>query len=124
MANKDVLAAFLAADKNVKEKVELKRLGVEVEVKGLDQKEMAQLNERATFGDKVDEQKLNALIIVKGCTNIDFGNDKMLEHYGALDTVDCVGKALLAGEVVKLVQAILKASGFDDFAEQIKAAKN
>lgn len=124
MSKKDALTAFLNADLEATKTVELKRLGVEIEVKGLSTEKVNKLREQATFGDNIDDQKFSALLIARACVNLDFSDTKMLEHYDATDAADCVQKALLAGELVKLSQAVLEASGFDDLAEQVKAAKN
>lgn len=124
MSKKDTLEAFLSADLNATKKVKLDRLGIEAEVKGLSAVDVNRLREQATFGDRIDEHLLDALLITKSCVNIDFGDQKMLSHFDATDSADCVQKALLAGEVVKLSQAVMSASGFDDLADQVDAAKN
>ncbi|MGC4375806.1 hypothetical protein WD019_02525 [Fictibacillus sp. Mic-4] len=125
MANlqKDPLAALLSADLDVREQVPIKRLGINLEVKSLDTPTLKRLTERATFGGEVDELKLNALLIDAACV-LDFGNEKLLEKYGASDPADCVQKALLPGEINKLVTSIMQVSGFDDFNTQVKQAKN
>ncbi len=124
MSKKDALTAFLNADLEATKMVELKRLGVEIEVKGLSTEKVNKLREQSTFGDNIDDQKFSSLLVARACVNLDFGDPKMLDYYGATDAADCVQKALLAGELVKLSQAVLEASGFDDIAEQVKAAKN
>ncbi|KYC67171.1 phage tail assembly chaperone [Heyndrickxia coagulans] len=127
MAKVNALEAFLNADLDVRKKVEIKRLGVELEVRGLGTKEMNAIREQCMFGkkgDELDEDKFNALLVAKSCVSIDFNDEQLREHYGATDAADCVQKALLAGELVSLVQAIMEASGYGDLAELIEAAKN
>lgn len=127
MAKVSALDAFLNADLDVRKKVEIKRLGTELEVRGLGTSEMNAIREQCMFGkkgDELDEDKFNALLVAKSCVSLDFNNEKLREHYGATDAADCVQKALLAGELVTLVQATMEASGFGDLAEQIEAAKN
>lgn len=124
MTKVSALDAFLNADLDVRKKVEIKRLGVELEVKGLGNKEVAAVRQQATFGDDLDEDKFSALLVAKACTSVNFGDPKMLEHYAASDAADCVQKALLAGELATMSQAVMEASGFGDLTEQIKVAKN
>lgn len=124
MTKVNPLDAFLKADMNVTKKVELKRLGIEIEVKGLDTKQVNRLRAQATFNGEINEDIFGSLLVAKACVNMDFGDKKMLEHYEASDAADCVEKALLAGELAKLSQAVSEASGFDNLEGQVKAAKN
>ena len=128
----DALAALLSADLNVETAVTIKRLGVDLTVKALDGKTIGKLNEQATHyvgkGSKreaqIDEQKFGGNIIATACTNLNFGDAKLLEKYGASDAGDCVQKALLAGEIARIAKAIMDISGFGDFEEQVEDAKN
>lgn len=120
----DALQAFLSADRNITKEVEIKRLGVSLVVKAVDSKTIQSLQKQASFGAEIDELKLGALLIVEACENMNFGDEKMLEHYEASDAGDCVQKALLAGEIAKLTQEIMLVSGFDNLDNQVKQAKN
>ena len=120
----DALQAFLGADLDVKEEVQIKRLGIALEIEAITTKKLQSLTNQATFGKNVDEIKLNGLIVSAACTNLDFSNPKLLEKYEAVDASDCVQKALLPGELVNVVKAVMVASGFDDFEDQVKSAKN
>lgn len=124
MAKKDALSAFLSADINVQKDVPIKRLGVDLTVKAIDGKTIGRLTEQSTHGKQLDEQKFGSLIIATACVNLNFGEAKMLAKYEASDAGDCVQKALLAGEIAKLTQAIMEISGFDDINAQIEDAKN
>ncbi|MGG2024216.1 hypothetical protein AB1282_00260 [Gottfriedia sp. S16(2024)] len=120
----DALQAFLGADLDVKEEVKIKRLGVALEIKAITTKKLQSLTSQATFGKNVDEMKLNGLIVAAACTNLNFGDAKLLEKYEASDAGDCVTKALLPGELLNVVKVVMTASGFDDFDDQVKSAKN
>lgn len=120
----DMLKAFLAADMNIEQPVHLTRLGGELIVKAIDGKTINQLQKQATFGKEIDEHKFGSLAIATSCTNMNFGDPKLLEKYGASDASDCVQKALLAGEIATLTQAIMKVSGFEDMNAQVEKAKN
>ncbi|MED3832929.1 phage tail assembly chaperone [Peribacillus frigoritolerans] len=120
----DALAALLGADLNVETSVPMKRLGVDLIVKAVDGKTIGRLTEQSTFGKTLDEQKFGGNIIATACTNLNFGDSKLLEKYGASDAGDCVQKALLAGEIARLSKAIMDISGFGDFDAQVDEAKN
>lgn len=128
----DALSAFLKADLKVERAVPIKRLGVDLVVKAIDGKTLGRIQEQATHyvgkGAKreaqVDEQKMSGLLIAEACVNINFGDAQMLAKYESSDAGDCVQKALLAGELAKLSQAIMEVSGFDNFDDQIESAKN
>lgn len=120
----DALQAFLQADTDIKQDVKIDRIGVSLTVKALDGKVIARLTKQATYGKELDEHKFGALAIATACTNLNFGDPKMLEKYSASDEGDCVQKALLAGEIAHLSQAVMEVSGFKDMNAQVKEAKN
>lgn len=121
----NALDALLAADLTIEKNVFIKRLGTHLTLKALDGKTFAKIRERATFGGSVDETLLGALLIEKACTNVNFADPRLLEKYGAVDGADVVQKALLAGEIVHLMEVINDISGFNyDDAEAIEEVKN
>jgi hypothetical protein len=130
--SQDALSALLGAELKVEKAVPIKRLGVDLIVKSIDVKTFGKITEQATHyvgkGAKreaqIDEQKMNALLIAAASANLNFGDAKLLEKYEASDAADCVQKALLAGELAKLTQAIMEVSGFDNFDDQVDKAKN
>lgn len=129
MAKKSGLEALLGATLDVQDTVYIPRLKSNFTIKALDQTEMTRARDQATVptrkGEKdVDSQLLNAVLIVKGCVDPDFTDKALIAHYGATDAADCVMKALLPGEIVKVLGAIMKLSGFDDEEELIEDAKN
>jgi len=118
----DALQALLGADLKIEKEVPIKRLGVNFTIKAIDGDMIAKIQEECTYHTGkgknrekvVDEQKLGALLIAKGCVSPNFGDQRLLDKYKATDAADCVKKALLAGEIAKLSGAILELSGFDD----------
>jgi len=123
------LEALLGASLDVQDTVYIPRLKTHFTVKALTSEELRRINERATIPNargekKIDDALLNALFIAKGCVEPDFANKALIQHYGASDEADCVTKALLPGEVGKVVQAVLNASGFGNEEELIEDAKN
>jgi len=118
----DFLSALLAADKKPEKDVPLKRLGVTIRVKALDDKEIKHINERATFGKIVDEQK-KALLMIEAATQFDWSDKRLLEKFDTTDPLTVIDRALLPGEKVKLINEILEVSGFDQ-DELIAKLKN
>ena len=129
--SQDALSALLCAELKVEKAVSIKRLGVDLIVKAMDGKTIGKITEQATHyvgkGAKreaqIDEQKMGGLLVAAACTNLNFSDAKLLEKYEASDAGDCVQKALLAGELAKLTQAIMEVSGFDNFEDQVDSAK-
>lgn len=128
-STKTGLEALLGATLDVQDSVYIPRLKTHFTVRALDQAELTRAHEQATIptrkGEKeIDGQMLNAAVIAKGCVDPDFSDKALIAHYGATDATDCVTKALLPGEIVKVLGAIMKLSGFDDEDELIDDAKN
>ncbi|MCK1985166.1 MULTISPECIES: phage tail assembly chaperone [Peribacillus] len=120
----DMLSKFLQTDLNIEKPVYLKRIDGELIVKAIDSKTLTRLQAQATHGKEMDEQLFGAVLVSHACTNMDFGDTKMLEKFEASDAADCVQKCLLAGEVLKLVNAIMEVSGFNDMTTQVEESKN
>lgn len=132
MAEINPLDALLGTTSDVEEKVYIKRLNADFTVKAITGDKLHQLREQCTYhagkGKKrttfVDEMELSRLLVAESCVEPNFSDDRLLKHYGARDAADCVQKALLAGEVASLSDAVLDVSGFDDDEELIDEAKN
>lgn len=130
--NVDALDALLGAELKIENNVYIKRLNTHFTVKAIDGKTVDKLKEQSTYytGKKgkrtkeLDEDKFGALMITESCINPDFSNDALKEKYGASTAEDCVKNALLAGEIAKLSNAVLDASGFDDDDDGIDDVKN
>ena len=120
----DKLDLFLAADLEVTGEVYLKRFGMSFEVKGFTEPELRDLREQATYDKELNDEEFAHLLIVTGVTSPDLQDPKVIAKFKARDAADVVSKAFLAGEVMKLRDGILKASGFDDDGESVEDAKN
>jgi hypothetical protein len=128
----DLLQAFLGADTNVEDEVYLKRFDSHIRIKALLEDDINALRDQATRyvgkgknrKKEFNTEEFNGLLIAKACINIDFGDAKMLAKYSATDAGECVRKALFAGEVMKLQEAVLRLSGFEDDEELLDEVKN
>lgn len=134
MAKKEqnALDALLGAELNQEHDVFIKRLGTHFTVKSLSGSDVDKLTQQATYTvgkgknkrQELNQEEFGSLLIAKACKSPDFNNEELKEKYDATDAADCAKKALLAGEVAKVADAILSASGFDDDDEGIEDAKN
>ncbi|MCS7463383.1 hypothetical protein N0M98_25080 [Paenibacillus doosanensis] len=128
----DALQAFLTADLHIEKDIPLQRLRAALRVQAIDSATLDRAREQATFvvntGRKrereCDNEKFKAILITHMVVNVDFGNPDLLQKYNASDKVDCVRKALLPGEIERIVDAGLTLSGFGDTDETVDELKN
>ena len=128
----DALEALLSADTNITEQVYIKRLDTNFTVKALNDEAFKEIQEEATIyigkgvnqRKEIDESKLNSLVVVKAVVDENgdllFKNTKLLEKFNAKTAEECVRKALLAGELLKITKVVMDISGFTDDIEEIK----
>jgi hypothetical protein len=129
----DALDALLGAELKIEKDVFVKRLNTHFTVKAIDGQTINKLRDQATHyigkGAKkraeFNEEDFKGSLIATACISPDFSNVKLLERYKARDAIDCVYKALLAGEITLLQDEILRTSGFsEDDDEEIEEVKN
>lgn len=123
------LEALLGATLEQTKEVYIPRLKTHFTVRALSNEDLRKIGQRATVpdgkgGQQTDNDTFNAMVVVKGCVDPDFNDKALKAHYGAQDDVDCAGKALLPGEMAKVMQAVLDLSGFGNEDELIEDAKN
>ncbi|QOT13736.1 hypothetical protein JNUCC32_31100 (plasmid) [Paenibacillus sp. JNUCC32] len=123
------LDALLGATLELTKEVYIARLKTHFTIKALGNEDLRRINDRASKPDGkggmvTDDRMFNALVVVKGCVDPDFNDKALKSHYEAVDDVDCVTKALLPGEMAKVLRAILDLSGFGNEEELIEDAKN
>ena len=70
--------------------------------------------------DVLDSSELSARTVVDGTVFPDFRSAELCEAYGTKDPIQMPGKMLLAGEFLKLLNAINELCGFDDPDEEAK----
>lgn len=129
--NADFLKTLLAVDNDVRKTVEMKRFGLEFEVKALTPDEANEIQQRSTKlsaskGKQtkvIDEDKFNYLTIVTACITPDW--HEVAQAMNLPDAIDAVKAKLLFGEVAYLLGEIAELNGFDkDDEEQVEEAKN
>lgn len=103
---------------------------VPFKIRALTQEEADRLKKQFTRkvkGEKIiDADRLTSAIIVAATVEPDFRDETLCQAYGTMDPLQVPAKMLLAGEYVKLSDAIMKLSGMDDEseAEEAEEAKN
>ena len=110
--------------------VTLKRLG-KFTIKALTGDDLSKIREQATYPSGtgknrklvVNEDEVGQLLVAKATVEPDFSDAALLKHYGAANASNCVQKALLAGEIATIQQAVLELSGFND-ADEVEEVKN
>ncbi|OME86925.1 hypothetical protein BK120_08355 [Paenibacillus sp. FSL A5-0031] len=115
----NALQALLGASTDIKKNVPIRRLGVDFTLKAMSEAEIERVKTECTYGDgkggkRLDDSLFNAAMIAKACVEPNFGDRSLIDHYNAEDAADCVRKALLAGEIAKLIVGIMDVSGFGD----------
>ncbi|UKS30152.1 hypothetical protein LOZ80_14915 [Paenibacillus sp. HWE-109] len=128
----DALQALLSANLEIEQDVYIKRLGVNFRIKAISTKDLEKAREQCTQvsgkGSRkesvIDTDRLNAVLAVKFCVSPDFGDKALLAKYNAANAVECVGKALLPGELAKINAAGTELSGFGDDEEAEEDVKN
>lgn len=128
----EMLQALLGAESSVEKEVYIKRFGGHFRIKAIDGKTLTSLQEQSTHyvgkgqnrKKQFNEEEFNGLIIAHSCIDPDFNNTELKKKFNANDAADCIQKALLAGEIMKLQEEIMKLSGFDDGDEEIEEVKN
>ncbi|WP_068792846.1 phage tail assembly chaperone [Brevibacillus laterosporus] len=108
----DLLKALLDADKKPEKEVPLKRFGT-FRIRALDDQEIEESQERATFGKTVDQTRKALIMIQKATIEPNWSHPDLLAKYETQDPVKVVEKTLLPGERIKLVSEILDLSGYD-----------
>lgn len=135
MAELSVLDALLGAKPvtEITSEVRIERLGVDFTVKALSGDDVKRLREECTRYEIrgkerkafIDNEELTLAMVVASTENneFNFGDAKLLKHFGVKTATQCVSKALTFGELSKLAEAVTTISGLND-DEQIEEVKN
>ncbi len=131
MTKLSALDALMASNPVVTETVRIKRLGVDFEVKSLTGDDIQSLKAECTkmkrngkkMEEYVDNDELSIAMIAKATINPDFSNADLMAKFGASTSIQCVNKALVAGEIFALADKITEISGLKD-DDEIDDLKN
>lgn len=132
MKEEDILAKLLETHDVPTVTIQMPRLGIELQLKGLTEKEISGIKEECTTRRKLrgkTETKLNdadfdAALIIGATTNFNWDNPKLIEALKLSDGKSYIRKKLLAGEISFLANKVLELSGFNDELEEKEDIKN
>lgn len=132
MKEEDILAKLMGTHEVPTATIQVPRLGIEIELKGLTEKQISRIREECTTKRKVSgklESKVNnadfdAAIIVGATTNFDWNNQKLVDSIKVSDGKAYIRRKLLAGEISFLTDKVLELSGFNDELEEKEDIKN
>lgn len=132
MKEEDILAKLMGVNEIPESTIQIPRIGIEVEVKALTQREINQIRkecmtrekENGKYVKKVNNNEYDAGIIVGATTNFNWNNPKLLESVNASDGKAYIQRKLFPGEISFLVNKILELSGFNDEIQEKEDIKN
>lgn len=110
----------------------IERLGMQITLKGLSEKEINRVKKECTYERKVrgqrfkelDDEEFNVALIEKATTKPNWNSEKLLDSLKASDGRQIIKKKFLAGEISALGDKVLELSGFDDELKEIENIKN
>ncbi|MFD2704629.1 phage tail assembly chaperone [Salibacterium lacus] len=132
----NALDALLSREINTEKQVYIEGIGTNFTVKSLTNAEVDEITDESTrkIGKgsnqrtEYDEQKANALTIVRGCKDPQFADKQVLEAFGATSADEAVRAALKPGEFQHLIKEILELSGInmtgESYEEEVDEIKN
>jgi hypothetical protein len=126
MKEEDILAKLMETHEVPTATIQIPRLGIQLELKGLTEKEISTIREECTdkrklkgrTETKVNSADFDAGLIVGATTNFDWNNPKLLATKKASDGKSYIRRQLLPGEISFLTNKILELSGFNDELEE------
>lgn len=133
MTEDDIIAKLMEETPAPEATYALERLGIQVTLRGLSEKEVNRVRKECTFEKKVrggqkikelDNEEFNAALIEKATVTPNWNNPKLLNALKASDGRQVIKKKLLAGETAALGDKVLSLSGFDSELEEIENIKN
>lgn len=106
----------------------LDRLGIQVTLKGLSEKEIQRIRKECTTETKhrgnrtkeLNDEEFNAALIEKATVKPNWSDKRLLGAMNLSSGREVIKRRLLAGEMVALGDKVMELSGFDDELEEIK----
>jgi hypothetical protein len=120
----DLLRRLIDVDYKPEKDVNMTRFGT-FRICALNDAEISEARERATFGKTTDIGVFRAAVIAKGCVSPVWDNAELLAGLKATDALDAITKRLLPGEREMLADSIMVLSGYGgDEAKVVEEIKN
>lgn len=128
MSENDIINKLLEPTDVPERTYALERLGIQVTLKGLSEKEIQKLRKECTSESKhrgqrikeLNEEEFNAALIEKATVKPNWGDKRLLSALNLSSGREVIKRRLLAGEMVALGDKVMELSGFDDELAEIK----
>lgn len=132
MTEDDIINKLMEVTKVPEATYQVDRLGIQVTLKGLSEKEINTIKAECTYTikargqnqEKFKESEFNAALIEAATKKPNWNDKRLLEHFNASDGKTIIKKKFLAGEISSLGDRILDLSGFNDELDEIEDIKN
>lgn len=130
LSDDELLEKILGVPDEAEKNVYMKRFGAYFTVKAISSEEYSKLENRCKYPvknkrthqieEKVNQEMLSNLIIIRACVKPNWNDPKLLAKYNTTDPAKVIRKRLYIGEISQLTEAIMEISGFDDGVEEAK----
>lgn len=128
MSEEDIISKLLEPTDVPEKTFAIDRLGIQVTLKGLSEKEIQRIRkectaERKNRGNRIkelNEEEFNAALIEKSTVKPNWSDKRLTQSMGLSSGREVIKRKLLAGEMVALGDKVMELSGFDDELEEIK----
>lgn len=132
MTEEDIINKLLEPTDVPERTYALERLGIQVTLKGLSEKEIQKLRRECTTETKhrgqrlkeLNEEEFNAALIEKATVKPNWSDKRLLSTLNLSSGREVIKRRLLAGEMVALGDKVMELSGFDDELEEVEGLKN
>jgi len=128
MTEEDIINKLIEPTEVPERTYALDRLGIQITLKGLSEKEIQRIRKECTTETKhrgnrvkeLNEEEFNAALIEKATVKPNWSDKRLLSALNLSSGREVIKRRLLAGEMVALGDKVMELSGFDDELEEIK----
>lgn len=128
MTEEDIINKLLEPTDVPERTYALDRLGIQITLKGLSEKEIQRIRKECTTETRhrgnrtkeLNEEEFNAALIEKATVKPNWSDKRLLTALNLSSGREVIKRRLLAGEMVALGDKVMELSGFDDELEEIK----
>lgn len=128
MSEDDIINKLLEPTDAPERTYAIERLGIQVTLKGLSEREIQRIRKECTVERKhrgnrtkeLNEEEFNAALIESATIKPNWGDKRLLSSLNLSSGREVIKRRLLAGEMVALGDKVMELSGFDNELEEIK----
>lgn len=132
MTEEDIINKLLEPSDVPERTYALDRLGIQITLKGLSEKEIQRIRKECTTETKhrgqrlkeLNDEEFNAALIEKATVKPNWSDKRLLAALNLSSGREVIKRRMLAGEMVALGDKVMELSGFDDELEEVEGIKN